>query len=113
MLNKVALRQVRSILQSCNAIGIDDAISGKKTLVDLSEIKFHILSICGQNCIFKKEKISPEKWKSRRSEEKVQEFKSILVARKDKCSKANGKFGNSEDDVEDDGDDGVEDDDAQ
>ena len=39
MLNKVALRQVRSILQSCNAIGIDDAISGKKTLVDLNEIK--------------------------------------------------------------------------
>ena len=107
----MALRQVRSILQSCNAIGIDDAISGKKTLIGLSEIKkFHILSICGQNYIFKKEIISPEKWKSWRSEEKVQEFKIILVARKDKCSKANGKFGNTEDDVED---DGVEDDDAQ
>ena len=35
------------------------------------------------------------------------------MARKDKCSKANGKFGNTEDDVEDDRDDGVEDDDAQ
>ena len=34
------------------------------------------------------------------------------MARKDKW-KANGKFGNTEDDVEDDGDDGVEDDDAQ
>ena len=57
------------------------------------------MSISGQNCIFKKEIISPEKWKSGRSEEKVQEFKSILVVRKDKW-KANGKLGNTEDDVE-------------
>ena len=107
MLNKVALRQTWSILQSCNAIGINNVISGKKTLVDLSEIKIsHLVNLWpklhlkGITYLLKNGTVEEVK-------KKVQEFESILVARKDKW-KANGKLGNAEDNVEDVGDDDVE-----
>ena len=108
MLNKVALRKAWSILQSCNAIDINNVISGKKTLVDLSEIEIsHLvnlrpkLHVKGITYLLKNGKVEEMK-------KKVQEFESILVARKDKW-KANGKLGNAEDNVEDVGDDDVED----